>query len=80
MNTTSTLKLRAEPNRSRQLDQGGLIFGLLGAENGSLDGFKVRVTVLDVLSVPAVRFETLQHILSEGALCASIFHMSVLYL
>jgi hypothetical protein len=57
-----------------------LVFGLLGAENGSLDGFKVRVTVLDMLSVPAVRFETLQYILSEDALCVSIFHMSVVYL
>jgi hypothetical protein len=49
---TSALEFRAEPNRSRRLDQGGLIFGLLGADNGSLDGFKVRVTILNVLSVP----------------------------
>jgi hypothetical protein len=52
VNATSALEFRAEPNRSRQLGQGGLIFGLLGADNGSLDGFKVSVTVLDVLSVP----------------------------
>jgi hypothetical protein len=52
MNATSTLEFRAKSHRSRQLVQGGLIFALLGADNGSLDGFKVRVTVLDVLGVP----------------------------
>jgi hypothetical protein len=52
MNATSALESRAEPNRCHQLDQGGLVFGMLGADNGSLDGFKIGVTVLDVLSVP----------------------------
>jgi hypothetical protein len=51
MNATSALKFRVEPNHSRQLDQRGLTFGLLSAENSSLDGFKVGVTVLDVLTV-----------------------------
>jgi hypothetical protein len=52
MNATNSLEFRTKSHRRRQLVQGGLIFALLGTDNGSLDGFKVRVTVLDMLGVP----------------------------
>jgi hypothetical protein len=54
MNTTGALELGAETNGGGQLDDGGLVGDLLGLGDSSLDALKVGVSVLDVLSVPAI--------------------------
>lgn len=72
MDTASSLELGAETNGGGELDDGGLVGDLLGLSNGLLNALEIGVTVLDVQSVPAVGFESLQNILGEGALGVTI--------
>lgn len=72
MNTSSSLKNGAETDGGGKLDHRGLVGDLLGRGNGSLDGLKIGITVLDVLDVPAVGLESLGDVLSEGALGVTV--------
>lgn len=72
VDTTGTLQLGTETNGGGQLDDGGLILNLLAPLDGGLDTLEVVVTILDPLGVPAVGLETLQDILSEGALGVTV--------
>jgi hypothetical protein len=72
VNTSSALELGTETDGGGELDDGGLVSDLLGLGDGGLDALKVGVSVLDVLSVPSVRLESLKDVLSEGALCVTV--------
>lgn len=72
VDTTGTLELGAKTNGGGELDDGRLVLDLLGLLNGSLDTIEVIVTVLDVLAVPAVGLESLDDVLSEGALGVAV--------
>ena len=56
----------AETDDSAQLDQGGLVFGLLGFLESTLDAIKVVVAVIDDEDLPAIRLVPLDDILGEG--------------
>lgn len=72
MNATSALKLGAKANGRGQFDDGGLVGDFLCLLDRGFDALEIMVTVLDVLGVPAVRFETFQDIFGECALCVTI--------
>jgi hypothetical protein len=72
VDTTGTLELGTETNGGGDLDNGGLVLDLLGLADGLLDALEVVVTVLDLKSVPAVGFETLQDIFGESALGVTV--------
>lgn len=75
VNTASALELGAEANGGGELDDGRLVLDLLALPDGSLNGLKVAITVLDILGVPAVGLEPLHDILSEGALGVTVYEI-----
>lgn len=72
VDTAGTLKLGAETDGGGELDDGGLVGDLLGLGDSLLNALEVAVSILDVLSVPAIRLESLEDILSEGALGVTV--------
>lgn len=76
MYTARCLKLRAESDSGCQSDNGWSIVDLPRFQDSGLNAIEIKITVLDMLSVPTVGFETLHDILSESALSVSIFNRS----
>jgi hypothetical protein len=72
VDTTGTLELGTKTDGGGELDDRGLVGDLLGLGNGLLNALEVRVTVLDMLSVPSVGLESLENVLSEGALGVTV--------
>jgi hypothetical protein len=77
VDTSGTLELGTKTDSSGKLDDGGLVGDLLGLGDGLLNALEVGVTILDVLSVPSVGLESLEDILSEGALGVTVYGKSV---
>jgi hypothetical protein len=77
VDTSGTLELGTETDGGGELDDGGLVGDLLGLGDSLLNALEIGVTVLDVLSVPSVGLESLEDILSEGALGVTVWIMSV---
>lgn len=72
VDTTSSLKLRAEANGCAQLDHGWLVLDSLASLDGSLYRVQVMVSVTDGNSVPSVCLHTLVNILSEGTVGVTV--------
>lgn len=66
VDTVGALVKGSVTNGGAELDQRGLVSDLLGSLNGSVNGGKVGVTVVDGDDVPAVSLITLGNVLSEG--------------
>lgn len=79
VDTTGTLELGTETNGGGELDDGRLVSDLLALADGSLDGLKVVVTVLDVDGVPAVGFITLHDVLGESTLGVTVYSISIFF-
>jgi hypothetical protein len=77
VDTSGTLELGTETDGGGELDDGGLVSNLLGLGDSLLNALEIGVTVLDVLGVPSVGLESLEDILSEGALGVTVWIMSV---
>lgn len=66
VDAVGALELGSEPDNGAQTDDSGLVLFFSSSFNGIVDGFQVRITVVDMEYLPAVRKEALLDVLSEG--------------
>lgn len=67
MDSTGSLELTSKANSGRQFDDGRLILDGFGSVDGCFHGIGVMITILDMQSVPSIRFETFQDVFGESA-------------
>jgi hypothetical protein len=77
VNGASTLELRPEADRRRELDDRRLVFDFLRFCYCLLDSCKVMIAIFDPLCVPPISLEALQDILGEGDLCVAICNVAL---